>query len=187
MPPGIGVRNAGGISQGNLPMATGLPIAKLRACGTRVESLRPQPSISTMKDFFGSLFVWYNFNMKITPKLILANAVFLTVIGITTAIVCRSSKLYFSGDGGGTDTIIVLKMMFGASLLSCAALGVYAYFRNGYRRALSIATQCFIVGLFAVLIIGSLITRFAFHSACDEYGLASAACMDEKSQWSPFY
>jgi len=143
--------------------------------------------MSTMKDFFGSLFVWYNFNMKITPKLILANAVFLTVIGITTAIVYRSSKLYFSGDGGGTDTIIVLKMMFGASLLSCAALGVYAYFRNGYRRALSIATQCFIVGLFAVLIIGSLITRFAFHSACDEYGLASAACMDEKSQWSPFY
>ena len=120
--------------------------------------------------------------MKKMPKTLTLMAVFCITSGIIVALVFKSSKLYFTGDGGGTDYNIVYACMFVSLVLFTLILAVVNML-HGARlgETLKICSVSLATGIIVVAIFGTLITRLSLHSACDEYGSNTAVCQDEQS------
>jgi uncharacterized membrane protein len=102
--------------------------------------------------------------------------------GIITASLFKSSKLYFTGDGGGTDYNIVYTYMFVSLILFTIIVAAVKLLRKSrLGETLKICSVLLVTGIIVVAIFGTLITRFSLHTACDEYGSNTAVCQDEQS------
>lgn len=107
--------------------------------------------------------------------------------GAVSTLIFHKSKLYFSGDGGGMDELIVYKcilLALGAYLLLLIAVN---FLGKSMHKNMRLLVPTIILGLLVTLIVGTIFTRLGYHSACEESGSSAVACQDEKSQWSPFY
>ncbi len=94
----------------------------------------------------------------------------------------KSTKLYFTGDGGGTDYNVIYEYMFVSLLLFLAVMSVVDLLRHARpKKILRDYVLLFAAGVLVVLIFGTIITRLSLHSACDEYGPNTAVCQDEQS------
>lgn len=113
-------------------------------------------------------------------------SVLTVLVGFIAGYAHKSSKLYFSGDGGSTDFQIVFKYMLMTVIFSGVALLVvyrHKVTSASLKSNLRFMTALSLTSLITVVIGGAIVTRAFQHTACDEFGQQSAACQNHPSPW----
>lgn len=100
--------------------------------------------------------------------------------GLAASLIHRSTKLHFSGDGGGMDELIIYKYMLVSLLICIIAVAFISAEKLTTREVFKRCSLVCMLGVLIIVIFGTLITNLTIHTACDEYGPNSAACLGEK-------